>query len=52
VEFGSVAGTNVSANAAGTRLTVDAPAEPAGTVSVTVVAPSGTVTVSGAYTFT
>jgi len=52
VEFGSVAGTNVSANAAGTRVTVDAPAESAGTVSVTVATPSGTVTVSGAYTFT
>jgi hypothetical protein len=47
-----VAGTNVSADAAGTRVTVDAPAEPTGTVSITVDTPSGTVTVSSAYTFT
>ena len=52
VEFGSVAGTDVSANNAGTRVTVDTPAESAGTVSVTVVTPSGNVTVSNAYTFT
>ena len=52
VEFGSVAGTNVSVNAAGTRITVYTPAESAGTVSITVATPSGTVTASGAYTFT
>jgi len=52
VEFGSVAGTNVSVNGAGTRITVYTPAESAGPVSITVATPSGTVTVSGAYTFT
>jgi hypothetical protein len=52
VEFGSVAGTNLSVNGAGTRVTVDAPAEAAGTVSISIATPSGTVTASGAYTFT
>jgi hypothetical protein len=52
VKFGLVAGTNVTDNAAGTKITVDTPAESAGTVSITIVTANGTVTVNAAYTFT
>ena len=37
VDFGSVAGTNLSINSAGTQLTVDSPAESAGAVEVNLV---------------
>ena len=54
VNFGSVPGTAVTVNAAGTRLTVVSPPEAPGTVDVTVTTPWGTSAVSAAdqYKFT
>jgi hypothetical protein len=52
VKFGSDPATIVSDAASGDKLIVHTPAEAAGPVSVTITTPSGSVTVSGAYTFT
>jgi hypothetical protein len=52
VNFGATPGTSVVVNGGGTSLTVTSPAEPAGTVNVTVVTPAGTSATSAADNFT
>ncbi len=52
VHFGSVAVTTFTVNKAGTKLTVYSPAQPAGTVDVTVTTPGGTSPVVAADRFT
>ena len=52
VLFGSVPGTGVSANAKGTKLTVTAPAQSAGTVDIVVTTPGGTSAVTSADEYT
>jgi hypothetical protein len=46
VMFGKVAATHYAVNAAGTKIVAYAPAEPAGTVAVTITTPGGTATKS------
>ncbi len=52
VDFGTVAASNVTVNAAGTQITATSPPESAATVNVTVVAPGGVQTTSTADQFT
>ncbi|HLN42637.1 MAG TPA: IPT/TIG domain-containing protein, partial [Acidimicrobiales bacterium] len=52
VNFGGTAGTGVSVNGGGTSLTVNAPAEAAGTINVTVTTPAGTSATSSADDYT
>ena len=52
VDFGTVAGTDVSVNAAGTQITATSPAESAGTVDVRVTTPLGTSAITTADKFT
>jgi hypothetical protein len=51
VHFGTVAAAIVSLNKAGTQLTVTSPAQPTGTVDVTVTTPGGTSPLTGADHF-
>jgi hypothetical protein len=52
VEFGTIKGTIVSINAAGTQITATTPAEAIGTVDVTVAGPGGTSVTTPADEFT
>ncbi len=52
VDFGTLAATGLTVNAAGTQITATCPAQAAGTVDVTVTAPGGVSTTSTADQFT
>ena len=51
VTFGGTAGTAITVNGAGTLLTVNTPAHPAGAVDVTVTTPGGTATAATQFTY-